>query len=114
MKDGRRCTQSIRYVPVAPISRSWLTRLCQLALVAWKQNFFKHLQNSSNGTSRLTQALLRQIEQQRNGEAGDSGLLKRVIESYGKHTLRMMVRTTTEQWRQSLSVWTRQMCNGRT
>jgi cullin 1 len=50
--------------------------------VAWKQNFFKHL-NTSGGVSRLTQALLKQIELQRNGEPVDSGLLKRVIDSYG-------------------------------
>lgn len=52
-----------------------------LSLVAWKQNFFRHF-NSSGGTSRLTQALLRQIEAQRDGEDVDSGLLKKVIDSY--------------------------------
>lgn len=55
----------------------------QLALVAWKQNFFKHLNPGAGGVSRLTQALLKQIELQRNGEQVDSGLLKRVIDSYG-------------------------------
>lgn len=59
----------------------------QLALVAWKQNFFKHLQPGSGGTSRLTQALLRQIELQRNGEDIDSTLLKKVIDSYGKSAI---------------------------
>ncbi|WVF68727.1 hypothetical protein IAT40_003499 [Kwoniella sp. CBS 6097] len=53
-----------------------------LALVAWKQNFFKHFASNASGMSRLTQAILRQIEQQRNGEAIDSGLLKKVIDSY--------------------------------
>jgi hypothetical protein len=33
---------------------------------------------------RLTQALLRQIEQQRRGEDVDSSLLKKVIDSYGE------------------------------
>ncbi|RXK41513.1 Cullin 1 [Tremella mesenterica] len=53
-----------------------------LALVSWKANFFKHLQADHNKPSRLTQALLRQIELHRNGEAVDSSLLKRVIDSY--------------------------------
>ncbi|RSH90827.1 hypothetical protein EHS25_010002 [Saitozyma podzolica] len=52
-----------------------------LALVAWKTNFFRFFQGT-NGTSRLTQSLLKQIEHQRNGDAVDSGLLKRVIDSY--------------------------------
>ncbi|ORX37122.1 putative ubiquitin-protein ligase [Kockovaella imperatae] len=52
-----------------------------LALVAWKNNFFNHFANQG-GVSRLTQAILRQIEHQRNGEVVDSGLLKQVIESY--------------------------------
>ncbi|WWC88344.1 uncharacterized protein L201_003254 [Kwoniella dendrophila CBS 6074] len=53
-----------------------------LALVAWKQNFFRHFTVSSGGMSRLTQAVLRQIEQQRDGEVIDSSLLKKVIDSY--------------------------------
>ncbi|WVR06630.1 hypothetical protein IAU60_003662 [Kwoniella sp. DSM 27419] len=52
-----------------------------LALVAWKQNFFRHL-SSGASINRLTQAVLKQVEQQRNGESIDSGLLKKVIESY--------------------------------
>ena len=40
-----------------------------------------------SGVSRLTQALLRQIEQQRNGEAADSTLLKKIIDSYGETAL---------------------------
>ncbi|WWC71074.1 uncharacterized protein I206_105027 [Kwoniella pini CBS 10737] len=52
-----------------------------LALVAWKQNFFRHF-TAQSGMSRLTQAVLRQIEQQRDGEDIDSGLLKKVIDSY--------------------------------
>ncbi|KAL1405840.1 ubiquitin ligase (cullin) of SCF [Vanrija albida] len=53
-----------------------------LALVAWKRNFFKYIQNKDNEPSRLTQAVLKQIELQRNGEAIDNSLLKRVIDSY--------------------------------
>ncbi|WWD18765.1 hypothetical protein CI109_103220 [Kwoniella shandongensis] len=53
-----------------------------LALVAWKQNFFRYFTVTGGGMSRLTQAVLRQIEQQRNGEDIDSGLLKKVIDSY--------------------------------
>ncbi|RSH81909.1 uncharacterized protein EHS24_008106 [Apiotrichum porosum] len=53
-----------------------------LALVAWKRNFFRYIQKDTNEVSRLTQAVLRQIELQRNGESIDNGLLKKVIESY--------------------------------
>jgi lipase chaperone LimK len=41
--------------------------------------FFKFFQTDNGNVSRLTQALLRQIEAQRNGEVIDSGLLKQVI-----------------------------------
>ena len=84
MRDERKCTPSTRYDIHILLVRLELISLHQLALVAWKHNFFQHLQSSNNGTSRLTQALLRQIEQQRNGEMVDSGLLKRVIDSYGQ------------------------------
>ncbi|BEJ10695.1 hypothetical protein CspHIS471_0101170 [Cutaneotrichosporon sp. HIS471] len=53
-----------------------------LALVAWKKNFFKYIQKSDSEPSRLTQAVLKQIELQRNGETIDNSLLKKVIESY--------------------------------
>ncbi|BEI85603.1 hypothetical protein CcaverHIS002_0510040 [Cutaneotrichosporon cavernicola] len=53
-----------------------------LALVAWKKNFFKYIQKSGSEPSRLTQAVLKQIELQRNGETIDNSLLKKVIESY--------------------------------
>ncbi|WVQ84971.1 hypothetical protein IAT38_007135 [Cryptococcus sp. DSM 104549] len=52
-----------------------------LALVAWKQNFFKYFADNGE-TSRLTAAVLRQIQSQRNGEDVDSSLLKKVIDSY--------------------------------
>lgn len=52
--------------------------------MAWKHNFFKYFQQKGAGNSRLTQALLRQIEQHRNGETVDSGLMKKVIDSYGQ------------------------------
>ncbi|WVQ73430.1 hypothetical protein IAR50_003002 [Cryptococcus sp. DSM 104548] len=52
-----------------------------LALVSWKNNFFKHFADQGE-TSRLTQALLRQIQAQRNGEDVDNSLLKKVVDSY--------------------------------
>ncbi|WVO14316.1 hypothetical protein L204_101948 [Cryptococcus depauperatus] len=52
-----------------------------LALVSWKQNFFKYFADNGE-TSRLTRALLNLIQQQRSGEDMDSGLLKKVIDSY--------------------------------
>jgi hypothetical protein len=51
-----------------------------LALVQWKQNFFLHIQ--SKGT-KLAGAILRLIEQQRNGETIDQGLVKKVVDSFG-------------------------------
>ncbi|ORY31833.1 putative ubiquitin-protein ligase [Naematelia encephala] len=53
-----------------------------LALVAWKQNFFRHFTTEKAGMSRLTSALLSQIKKQRDGEVVDSGLMKKVIDSY--------------------------------
>ncbi|KAK4689012.1 cullin 1, partial [Tremellales sp. Uapishka_1] len=53
-----------------------------LALVAWKANFFKSFQSNDAHGNRLTQAVLRQIELQRNGESIDTTLLKKVIDSY--------------------------------
>lgn len=55
----------------------------QLALVAWKNNFFSHFSNNKD-VSQLTQALLRQIEAQRNGENVDQTLMKGIIQSYGE------------------------------
>jgi cullin 1 len=52
-------------------------------LVAWKQQFFNHFNAEGGGVSRLTSALLRQIESHRNGEQVETGLLKDVIQSYG-------------------------------
>ncbi|EJT47779.1 ubiquitin-protein ligase [Trichosporon asahii var. asahii CBS 8904] len=54
-----------------------------LALVMWKRQFFTYIKQESDTTpSRLTLAVLRQIELQRNGEIIDNSLLKKVIESY--------------------------------
>ena len=83
MRAGKRCILCIRYARIT-VDLHILICPTKLALVAWKQNFFRHLQNATSGHSRLTQALLRQIEQQRNGEPVDSSLLKRVIDSYGE------------------------------
>ncbi|KAK0553485.1 ubiquitin ligase (cullin) of SCF [Tilletia horrida] len=49
-----------------------------LALVKWKQCMLAHVQKNS----KLTQAILKQIEKQRNGDAIDSSLLKTVIDSF--------------------------------
>lgn len=55
----------------------------KLALVAWKHNFFIYF-SKNNDVSALTQALLRQIEAQRNGEDVDQTLMKAIVKSYGK------------------------------
>ncbi|KAG8938767.1 hypothetical protein FRC00_014476, partial [Tulasnella sp. 408] len=50
-----------------------------LALVQWKQNFFLHIQNKNQ---KLANAVLRLIENQRNGETIDVGLVKKVVDSF--------------------------------
>ena len=50
----------------------------KLALVQWKDRFFLHIQNDN---AKLTNALLRLIAQQRNGEVIEQTLVKKVVES---------------------------------
>ncbi|KAG8957066.1 hypothetical protein FRC00_004506 [Tulasnella sp. 408] len=50
-----------------------------LALVQWKQNFFLHIQNKNQ---KLTNIVLRLIENQRNGETIDVGVVKKVVDSF--------------------------------
>ncbi|KAG5220800.1 Cullin-domain-containing protein [Salix suchowensis] len=50
-----------------------------LALVQWKTNFFMHVQQKN---TKLAGAILRLIEQQRNGETIDQGLVKKVVDSF--------------------------------
>ncbi|KAF9046411.1 Cullin [Panaeolus papilionaceus] len=50
-----------------------------LALVEWKNNLFIPIQEKK---TKLASAILRLIENQRNGEAIDQGLVKRVIDSF--------------------------------
>jgi cullin 1 len=56
-----------------------------LALVQWKQNFFMHIQLRQ---TKLAGAILRLIEQQRNGETIDQGLVKKVVDSFGQSSIR--------------------------
>jgi cullin 1 len=51
----------------------------QLALVQWKQHFFNHVHQKNQ---KLAGAVLRMIEQQRNGESIDQGLVKKVVDSF--------------------------------
>ncbi|KAG9048974.1 hypothetical protein FS837_011525 [Tulasnella sp. UAMH 9824] len=50
-----------------------------LALVLWKQIFFFHIQNKNQ---KLTNTILRFVENQRNGEIIDVGLIKKVVDSF--------------------------------
>ncbi|TDL23149.1 Cullin-domain-containing protein [Rickenella mellea] len=50
-----------------------------LALVQWKQYFFMHVHQKNQ---KLAGAVLRLIEQQRNGETIDQGLVKKVVDSF--------------------------------
>ena len=49
-----------------------------LALVQWRDVFYAHVQKSQ----KCTNAVLRLIERQRNGEAVDTDLIKKSIESF--------------------------------
>lgn len=48
-------------------------------VLLWKQNFFEHLQRHE---LKLSGAILRLIERQRNGETIDQGLVKKVADSF--------------------------------
>lgn len=50
-----------------------------LALVQWRTNLFEPIQNKN---TKLANAVLKLIEAQRNGQAIDSGLIKKVIDSF--------------------------------
>lgn len=52
----------------------------QLALVQWKDHFYKHVQSEQ----KLTSAVLKLIEKQRQGETIESDLVKKVIDSFGE------------------------------
>jgi cullin 1 len=69
---------------VSAVLRTRSTTDHQLALKVWKEDFFTHIQGATTDASRLTLAVLKQIELQRNGEVIDNSLLKKVIESYGE------------------------------
>ncbi|EPQ30308.1 uncharacterized protein PFL1_02424 [Pseudozyma flocculosa PF-1] len=85
-----RYTTGAQYVNrlLAYLNRHWVKRekdegrkhvytVYILALVQWKEHMFKHVQNKG----RLVNALLRQIERQRNGEVIESSLVKNVVDS---------------------------------
>ncbi|KAH8796887.1 Cullin [Flagelloscypha sp. PMI_526] len=50
-----------------------------LALAQWKNEFFMHVQGPQK---KLTNAVLRLVERQRNGEVIDQGLVKKVVDSF--------------------------------
>ena len=70
-----------------------LTRFWQLALVQWKNNFFRHVQSRN---TKLVNAILKLIEMQRNGETIDQTLVKKVVDSFG-----MWCRATRNGWLQA-------------
>ncbi|KAH8817845.1 ubiquitin-protein ligase [Flagelloscypha sp. PMI_526] len=72
------------------LNRDWVTRerdegrknvlpVYTLALVQWRNEFFMHVQGPQK---KLTNALLRLVEQQRNGEVIDQVLIKKVVYSF--------------------------------
>lgn len=82
--EGRKNVYAV--YTVRRIERRWrvtdkLTNYCvQLALVVWHDEMFKYIQQKNN---KLANAILRLIESQRNGEQIDTGLVKKVIDSFG-------------------------------
>lgn len=60
------------------IRSGFLSTLLQLALVQWRDHYFKPLHARGN---LLMKAVLQQIENQRNGEDIDTGLIKKVVDS---------------------------------
>ncbi|KAI0288053.1 Cullin [Russula brevipes] len=87
-----RYTTGANYVSrvFAYLSRHWVKRerdegrkgvypIYTLALVQWRANFFLHIQGKQ---SKLAGAILRLIEDQRNGEIIDQGLVKKVVDSF--------------------------------
>jgi len=78
MKDERMSIRSIRCVLIR-ILCFYLLTLGQLSLVQWKTNLFVPIQQKH---VKLAGAILRLIQQQRNGETIDQGLVKKVVESF--------------------------------
>jgi cullin 1 len=63
-------------------SQSVDPKILQLALVQWRTNFFPHIQGKEPTLTTVTSAILCLIERQRNGEAVDEGLVKKVVDSF--------------------------------
>ncbi|TKY85055.1 hypothetical protein EX895_006135 [Sporisorium graminicola] len=57
--------------------RKYVYTVYILALVQWKEHMFRYVQQKG----RLVQALLKQIEKQRNGEVIEASLVKKVVDS---------------------------------
>lgn len=57
--------------------------ILQLSLVQWKEHMFKHVKSKH----RLGNAILKQVEKQRNGEVIETSLVKKVIDSLGEKNL---------------------------
>ncbi|GAA5973888.1 hypothetical protein JCM11641_001202 [Rhodosporidiobolus odoratus] len=90
-KEWDRFTMGAMYVNrlFAYLNRHWVKRekdegrknvwgVYILALVSWKENFYNHIQNNA----RLTSAVLKLIEKQRNGETIETDLVKKVVDSF--------------------------------
>ena len=50
---------------------------CQLSLVSWRDHFFLAVQEN------VMNAVLKLIQRQRDGETIDTGLIKKVVDSFG-------------------------------
>jgi hypothetical protein len=65
----------------------FVLRYFKLSLVCWQEHVFNHVQQQVTGI------VLRIIEKERNGEMIETGIIKSVIDSYGKKSQR-----TADEW----------------
>lgn len=105
-KDEGRKNVYVVYIVSSPrvcVVKRELKIPAQLALVQWKEHFYRHVQSKH----KLTSAVLKLIEKQRNGETIESDLVKKVIDSFGAFLSplsHLSLLTPPPQWRWG---WTR-------
>lgn len=85
-EEGKKNVYTVYTVRVILCWSADTSHLClplssQLSLVQWKEHMFKHVK----AKHRLGNAILKQVEKQRNGEVIETSLVKKVIDSLGEN-----------------------------
>ncbi|KIM20116.1 hypothetical protein M408DRAFT_309155 [Serendipita vermifera MAFF 305830] len=106
LREWNRYTTSARYLDrvFTFLNRHWIKRemdegrrnvylVYTLALVMWRDNFFIDLQNRN---SKLSSAILKLIESERNGQTIDQSLVKNILDSF--ITLGLDEKDSTKTW----------------